>query len=104
MKSKNKIIKQPDIRKVLKGFEEELIRSGLKDGVIQEYFIAITDFSFYLEFVCNDWSSMSEEDLEIYKELLVRMGAAKISIKRKISRIKRFKEFYEGVKFKKKFL
>ena len=84
--------------KILRKFESELIKEGLKDKTITSYFNSIIDFDFYLMYVCNDWQSIGEEDFIIYSEMLRRRGIEKISLKRRISRIRRFKEFYEGIK------
>lgn len=83
--------------KILRKFESELIKEGLKDKTITSYFNAIIDFDFYLMYAWNDWESISEDDFIIYSEMLSRRGFEKISIKRRISRIRRFKEFYERI-------
>lgn len=83
---------------ILRKFEYELIKEGFKDKTITSYFKSIIDFDFYLMYVCNDWQSISEEDFIIYSEMLRRRGVEKISLKRRISRIRRFKEFYERIK------
>lgn len=99
MSSKNEVSSAYKLNnKILREFEKELIKEELKDKTITSYFNAIIDFDFYLMYVCNDWQSISEEDFIIYCEMLSRRGIEKISIKRRISRIRRFKEFYEGIK------
>lgn len=82
---------------ILRKFESELIKEGLKDKTITSYFNAIIDFDFYLMYAWNDWQGISEDDFIIYSEMLSRRGIEKISIKRRISRIRRFKEFYERI-------
>lgn len=99
MSSKNEVSSAYNLNnKILRVFEKELIKEGLKDKTITSYFNSIIDFDFYLMYVCNDWQSISEEDYIIYAEMLKRRGIEKISIKRRISRIRRFKEFHEGIK------
>ena len=96
MSSKNEVNSAYNLNnKILREFEKELIKEELKDKTITSYFNAIIDFDFYLMYVCNDWQRVSEDDFIIYSEMLSRRGIEKISIKRRISRIRRFKEFYE---------
>lgn len=99
MSSKNEVSSAYNLsNKILRSFEKELMKEGLKDKTITSYFNAIIDFDFYLMYVFNDWQSISEDDFIIYVEMLRRRGIEKISIKRRISRVRRFKEFYEGNK------
>lgn len=96
MSSKNEVNSTYNLNnKILREFEKGLIGEDLKDKTITSYFNAIIDFDFYLMYVCNDWQRVSEDDFIIYSEMLSRRGIEKISIKRRISRIRRFKEFYE---------
>ena len=99
MSSKNEVNSAYTLsNKILRVFEKELIKEGLKDKTITSYFNAIIDFDFYLMYVFNDWQSISEDDFIIYSEMLSCRGIEKISIKRRISRVRRFKRFYEGNK------
>lgn len=90
---------------ILKSFLSELYKKEkLSDRTIQQYYNEILDFDLYLRFICRDWDSVGDDDLELFSKILKRMKVTNRGINLRTYHIKKFKEYYDTNKFKKKFI
>lgn len=90
---------------ILKSFLRSLLQKEmLSDKTIHQYYNDVLDFDLYLTFICRDWDCICDDDFELFKKILKRMGLNNRGIRLRITHIKRFKEYYGTNKFKEKFI
>lgn len=90
---------------ILKSFLGELYKKeNLSDKTVRQYYNSILDFDLYLAFICRNWDSICNDDLELFRKILKRMKVTNRGINSRISHIKKFKEYYDINKYKKNFI
>lgn len=90
---------------ILKCFLKELYKKEkLSDKTVRQYYNSILDFDLYLTFVCVKWDFVCDYDFDLFSKILKRMNVTNRGINLRISHIKKFKEYYDINKCKKKFI
>lgn len=75
--------------------EDNMRKQGCKPATINEYNYAISEMYEFLEVLNIDILELNEDDLSLYRQILIRRGQAESYADRKISRIKKYLEVYQ---------